>query len=554
MRVFFIYGLAMNSSNNINFNFKQGIAWIVLALLIATPMMRFSWDIGPKTVITILTLASILIVLNTYKLTLNKYTLAYAFIFSLTIFISAIFKSNEPFFQSDSIIILDCIFLTFITSAISKYYKQSLLIVPILIGCILSIIALLRLFLITTQLDNYSTSLADVFINYNVIAGYLLLSLVLSFILWSRSRYYGTLITLLIYFGLLSTSSRSAIVIGSIAAIVVIYKLYFRCSKSISMLLLILAICVTSAAVVFLKPHLLSSLLNRVNWINTAISMFIKNPLSGVGWGNFGSLYTVFKTTPGLNSLYAHNIFFQILAESGLLGMLSFVLFIISYLRQIKPKDYTDEKALYFPILISLFAFLCFNLFDYGFYIPALTVLFFFLIGTTVNMSISPLHSSSTAKLFSIFIFIVLSFAVAMPLISSILYEHSKYYLIKNEYLIAQQYAERSILYSRNNWHAYTKLSEIHFKNYTLTKYPDELQDAIYNQGIAIKQLPANASLHSDLAWLYLSAGKRDQAIDEINRAISLDKFNDKYKKALQLFINDETHNGNHTTASVKHQ
>jgi hypothetical protein len=518
-------------SANINFNFKQGIAWIVMVLLLVTPLLRFSWDVGPKTLIHILTLAAALVLFNTYKLAFNKSAVIYSSIFVLVICISALRYAYTSFLEGDALIIIDCVFLAFTTAAVSRYYKQTLLVVPILIGCMLSIIVISRFLLNAAHFDNDTTSLADIFVNLNVIAGYLLIALTLSFVLWRNSRQIGMSATALIYLGLLTTGCRSAIAIGTISIIIMLLTGFYARSKIFAVIILASMSC----AVIYLKPGLLNSYFNRINWITTSIAMFTANPILGIGWGNFGSFYTAYKANPGLNSLYAHNILFQILAETGLLGLSAFVLMLIYFIKQINVKYFTENLSLYFPVALSLCGFVCYNLFDYSFYIPALTLLFFFLLGATVNVSISPRHSGSTAKLFSMLIFIVLSFLLSTPLISSVLYEHSKYYLSMNEYLLSQQYAERSLLYNNGNWQAYTKLSEIHFLNYSHTRNTADLRDAVTNQLKAIKYCPYNPSLHSDLAWLYLSGNDRDRAIVEIKNAIMLDKYNDKYKNTLML-------------------
>lgn len=525
----------MNNTRSINFSFQQSFTYVVLIILFLTPVLRFSWDISPKTLINILSLALLLVLVNTYKPIFDKLLLTACLIFSIAICVSSILNSNKSFFISDALIVVDCVFLAYASMAITRDDKKTLLIIPVLIGSVLSLIVLIRLLLTFIKFDSDYTGIADIFINFNVIAGYLLMALPLSLILWEYSKGMGITVSLLILCGLFATGSRSASVIGVVLAVIIYFSRRNKGSKLWPTIFSAITLFAATGLIILLKPRIADSISNRLSWINTAISMFIKNPFLGIGWGNYGSCYTAYKSVPGLNSLYAHNIVFQILAESGMIGFVSFVFLIFSFFKQIDLKYLKEGSSMYLPMLLSVSAFLCFNLFDYGFYIPALTVLFFFVLGSTVNMNLTPRNSSLWAKLISVLIFIAASSIFVRPLISSIMYEHSLYYFNNNDYTQAQKYAETSISYDKKRWQAYSKLAEIQFTGYTRTKDAAELQKAIDNQNKAINYCPQNAALHSDMAWLYLRANKRDEAHSEIEQAILLDKFNEKYKNTLAL-------------------
>jgi len=375
----------MNNTTPVNFRFQQGFSYLVMMLLFVTPILRFSWDIGPKTFINIFTLALALIIINTYKLSFNKLRLAAGMLFVAIVGVSSVLNSSASFFTSDAFIIADSVFLAYLSSSIAKDDKRTLLIIPVLVGSVLSIIMLIKLMLAYSNIDNDFSSIGVVFVNYNVIAGYLLMVLPLTLILWENSTALGVSVSLVILCGLFATGCRTAIVISCISAGIILYARRNKGRGQWMPVLSVLALFAAASFAIMSKPGFSESFFNRLSWINTSTAMFVKNPFMGVGWGNFGSYYLAYKTGPGLNSLYAHNLLFQLLAESGLFGLVSFIWLIYSFFRQMIINRGGEGPNLYLPASLSVFSFLFYNLFDSGFYIPALKVLFFIILGQPVS-------------------------------------------------------------------------------------------------------------------------------------------------------------------------
>lgn len=66
------------------------------------------------------------------------------------------------------------------------------------------------------------------------------------------------------------------------------------------------------------------------HWI-AGIHMFIDHPITGVGIGAYGDAYTPYHITIFVNSLgHAHNYYINIAAETGLIGLTAFLLFLIA--------------------------------------------------------------------------------------------------------------------------------------------------------------------------------------------------------------------------------
>ncbi len=66
------------------------------------------------------------------------------------------------------------------------------------------------------------------------------------------------------------------------------------------------------------------------HWI-AGINMFVTHPFTGVGIGNYPDAYAQFHITIFVNSLgHAHNFYINMAAETGIIGLLAFLLFLIA--------------------------------------------------------------------------------------------------------------------------------------------------------------------------------------------------------------------------------
>ena len=66
------------------------------------------------------------------------------------------------------------------------------------------------------------------------------------------------------------------------------------------------------------------------HWI-AGINMFLDHPLTGVGIGNYGTAYAPYHVTIFVNSLdHAHNYYINISAETGIIGLTTFVLLLLA--------------------------------------------------------------------------------------------------------------------------------------------------------------------------------------------------------------------------------
>jgi O-antigen ligase len=84
-----------------------------------------------------------------------------------------------------------------------------------------------------------------------------------------------------------------------------------------------------------------SSVGSRFELANAAFDFFLKSPFIGVGYGSFGT-----KVYGVEDRIEPHNIFFEIAAEVGIIGILLFVTFLVSiYFYAFRKKEKNDPTA-----------------------------------------------------------------------------------------------------------------------------------------------------------------------------------------------------------------
>ena len=157
------------------------------------------------------------------------------------------------------------------------------------------------------------------------------------------------------------------------------------------------------------------------HWI-AGINMFLDHPLTGVGIGNYGTAYGPYHVAIFVNSLdHAHNYYINISAETGIIGLTTFVLLLVAmfvaggrayraiskkYMQlkaeQATPKvgksrlsmlqasetlgNFTNDRALAIGLLASLLGICVHNLVD-NLYVHGMTMLFALLLVALVRLA-----------------------------------------------------------------------------------------------------------------------------------------------------------------------
>src|ERR1051325_11581190 len=80
--------------------------------------------------------------------------------------------------------------------------------------------------------------------------------------------------------------------------------------------------------------------------------MFKDHPWCGIGLGNYPSAYLAYKVGAGQHTLFAHNFFLGLLAETGFLGVGGLLFFFFTWFRSLRLHgDVLKERS---PYLIGL--------------------------------------------------------------------------------------------------------------------------------------------------------------------------------------------------------
>jgi O-antigen ligase len=126
------------------------------------------------------------------------------------------------------------------------------------------------------------------------------------------------------------------------------------------------------------------SLKGRMDFWKAGIYAIIKKPLSFLGLGNFGHLYTIYPALSYLKSRMAHNIILQLWVETGPYGVFAFLWFFTVLVRNrltyiLKAKAIDEKFILHMAILSAVSTFLFNNLADFSFFLPQTAIIWWVL-------------------------------------------------------------------------------------------------------------------------------------------------------------------------------
>ena len=132
-----------------------------------------------------------------------------------------------------------------------------------------------------------------------------------------------------------------------------------------------------------------NSIIQRFYYWKASLNMVKDSWLTGIGWRKFGLLYRFYKLPSANVSHYSHNIFLQILAETGIFGFLIFAWIIFLFLKAgfgiVKEK--ADEQGLKIGLFCAGCAFLLHNLVDLSFYFGQASFFWWIILGLFSNFS-----------------------------------------------------------------------------------------------------------------------------------------------------------------------
>ncbi|MFH1202016.1 MAG: O-antigen ligase family protein [Candidatus Omnitrophota bacterium] len=220
------------------------------------------------------------------------------------------------------------------------------------------------------------------FFSADMLASYLslIIPVVIAFLLSQKNKILS-IIYYLISTVLLLVSLFLAQSFGTILSLFLGLLLFYFLSKPLRKKLTwpLLVIFIFGLSVVFLRwnqfsepisPH--NPFLKRMTYWKQSLEILKLHPIVGIGLGNF--------EIP--RSFFAHNSYLQLWIETGILGFLSFLWFILDYLWQAlkrirkNPQNYFLTAA-----FVSIIVFLIHNILDFSFFIPEVALTWWVILG-----------------------------------------------------------------------------------------------------------------------------------------------------------------------------
>jgi len=271
-----------------------------------------------------------------------------------------------------------------------------------------------------------------------------------------------------------------------------------------------------------------------VMW-HTGIDIVKEHPLLGTGIGSFKKIYPKYQSKylrtkkygmfEGL-SMFAHNDYLEITADSGILGLGTFLWLIATLywtafkrFKQLSESKYSPNLLII--ILTSLTAVLIHSFFHYSFYLPTTSMLFWLWLGllntdgskaeeTNANVSPSILRQATV-----LLIAILLVVLVTKPFIASVYFDRAGNYAMSGDYDVAIGMYKKSIKFNPRDEKTHNNLGNT-YRDTGL--YVEAMKE--YERALKIN--PYLVEAHSNLGILYATRGLYDEAIREFMIALEI--------------------------------
>jgi O-antigen ligase len=426
-------------------------------------------------------------------------------------YLGADFQTNV---RTASLGLLNAILAFFIVSYSDARNKENILITLIIFAVWISFL------LFVQALSSNSDSQNAMLLNVNIAAGFLLLvyPLCFSFVENNKRPLLFLSIAFFIFAAVIITKSRSAIIIAYLVSI--FYFIRLRKNAAFKMFFAAISFFVLAGIIYAFKAKAgWQSFEDRLIWQKTAVLMLKENPIFGVGFGNFSAMFVYYRTEFVVNTLFAHNIIAQLLAEVGIFG---FVCFFAAAFVFVKNAVVFLRENVNLACSVCAASFIVLNLSDYSFFIPANTIAFFIICGIAFNAQTRLRDKKFTAAS------IIIAAAVLIYVFLNVLTAHNHF--VKGDALhgegkfkqAAKEYLQ-ALKYDGKN------------ADYWYRLYENGNAEKNYNGAInyllnAEKYYRRSSQIKAEAAYLYKILGDEKNAAKYAKLAKEYDKFNPFYK------------------------
>ncbi len=277
---------------------------------------------------------------------------------------------------------------------------------------------------------------------------------------------------------------------------------------------------------------------------------FAKNPVLGTGWGSWQLNYAscqgrLLKKYPALKKLKvqsnsAHNIFVETLAQSGLLGLFTFCVFLFftfwSFKKYSLKEKNIKNKLFFLGIFAAMAGFLVDNILNITFQIQVVALIFYFYMGVLVSLTSEKRKVNvNIVKIFLILfalLFVICAFKQGGGFLSSY-YSFRGYKEIKNNNLIdAKKTFEKAISLSDGSVDTYFA----YFRDLDLLKDTEGKYNLLHQ---ILTYYPFYYEFYNIKASLEANAGNFQQAFADLKTGLDLHpRYEPMFKILLGLLVN----------------
>jgi len=353
------------------------------------------------------------------------------------------------------------------------------------------------------------------FVYPNIYASFLLFIIPVSFFMFVSDekkiiRFSSLAVLILAFYNLLLMGSLGGILICLFSALLMLLFVLIKDRKKLGIVVLCLVFLQIAAIfAVYGAGRLpkISSLEDRIGYWQAAVRIFRESPFLGAGPGNYMHNYTRFKRPESMEAKHAHSIFFETLAETGIMG----TLLLFSFLVMLLLLFFKREKS---PPLLSGagFAFLAFflhNMMDFNFINPAVAILFF-LAGATAVVLRSGEPVAVDSRLTKCLNCLII---VTVLLVAS---NYARYTVAEKNILLSQEskssvsrlfYIDRAIKVFHENFEVHEKKGDLYFNEGMMQKDRMHYERAVNNYLRALALNPYSSRVYRKMAFLCQEKG-----------------------------------------------
>ncbi|MFA6271792.1 MAG: O-antigen ligase family protein [Patescibacteria group bacterium] len=298
---------------------------------------------------------------------------------------------------------------------------------------------------------------------------------------------------------------------------------------------------------------------NRIDYWKTSWEMFTNYPWTGVGIGNFETIYTHYQQNVWSFSVSPHNNLLLYLSELGIFGLITFLIFLYSIFNKAKKvirKTAAEDQTLYYyavGVTGGIIASFGHSLTDIDWEIPALLLLWFIEVGIIFALHRSlfeekKLINKATSKKSQIMVFassLVVGYLIIIPTITDLW--NKQINNIQSEINVTDDsmaLLEKAIALNPFDADLFSNLSE----NYQIRMLDhkgvrdENLYKSIKYAKKAVELDPLSAERHEALGYaLNLASSGEDEEIveaeNEFRKAIAYNPNNNLYQYQLIGFV-----------------